>query len=125
MKAADKPTGMRRIGANSLGIAKGSRMMFSDYVNGGVMWTGQGDRESRHVVMFDEPFLTAPVVTVGISLWDTDHSTNLRADLVAEQVTETGFHLVFRTWGDTRVARIRADWMALGPVRDDEVWEVE
>ena len=41
-----------------------------------------------------------------------------RADLTAENVSEKGFHLVFRTWGDTRVARVRADWLAIGAVRD-------
>jgi hypothetical protein len=32
--------------------------------------------------------------------------------------------LVFRTWADTRVARIRADWTAIGAVRDEEDWDV-
>ena len=36
-------------------------------------------------------------------------------DIVAEDVTAIGFTLVFRTWGDTRVARVRADWLAIGP----------
>ncbi len=51
---------------------------------------------------------------VSISMWDLDQKTNSRADITAEKITRTGFHLVFRTWGDTRVARIRADWMAIG-----------
>jgi hypothetical protein len=33
--------------------------------------------------------------------------------------------MVFRTWGDTRVARVRADWMAIGEQRSDEDWDVE
>ena len=61
---------------------------------------------------------------VGISLWDMDHKTNMRADLAAENVTVAGFHLVFRTWGDTRIARVRADWTAIGPVRDEEDWDI-
>ena len=39
-------------------------------------------------------------------------------------MTPDGFALVFRTWGDTRVARVRATWMAIGPVRDDDTWDV-
>ena len=40
-------------------------------------------------------------------------------------MTETGFEIVFRTWGDTRVARVRADWLALGEVADeDDAWEL-
>jgi hypothetical protein len=115
---------MKRFSGGSIGVDQGSRVMFSDFADDGVMWTGQGPRESRHIVKFKDPFREAPAVTVGISMWDTDHKHNARADISAENVTETGFHLVFRTWGDTRVARIRADWMAIGPVKDDEDWDL-
>ena len=73
---------------------------------------------------FKDAFLAPPVVTVGISMWDMDHKTNSRVDILAENVTATGFEIVFRTWGDTRVARVRADWMALGSVKDDDNWDV-
>ncbi len=115
---------MKRLTTGSIGIVQGSRVLFSDYADGGVMWTGQGDRESRHVISFKEPFTAPPAVMVGISMWDTDHAHNARADLSAEKITAKGFHLVFRTWGDTRVARIRADWTAIGPVRDEDDWDV-
>lgn len=115
---------MKRMSAQSVGIEQGSRQLFSDYATNGVMWTGEGDRESRSVVAFSEPFRMPPAVLVGVSLWDMDHQTNMRADLTAENVTESGFHLVFRTWGNTRIARLRADWTAIGPVRDADDWEV-
>lgn len=99
-------------------------MLFSDYADGGTMWTGQGDRESRHVISFKGAFLAPPSVMVSMSMWDVDNKHNSRADLCAEQITTTGFHLVFRTWGDTRVARVRADWMAIGAVPDDEIWQL-
>jgi hypothetical protein len=53
-----------------------------------------------------------------------DQKTNSRVDLVAENITTEGFHIVFRTWGDTRIARVRADWMAIGAVQDEDNWEV-
>ena len=84
-----------------------------------------GDRETRHLVTFKEAFHEPPVVHVSISMWDTDHKTNARGDLTAEAITETGFHLVFKTWGDTRVARIRADWTAIGALSDDDAWEID
>ena len=37
---------MRRLGS-SIGILQGSRVLFSDFADGGQMWTGQGERESR------------------------------------------------------------------------------
>ena len=116
---------MKRISSGSIGILQGSRVLFSDFADGGAMWTGQGDRESRHLIAFKDVFLTAPVVTVSITMWDTDHKHNSRADITAEKITATGFQLVFRTWGDTRVARVRADWTAIGAVKDDDDWDVE
>ena len=115
---------MKRMSANGVGIEQGSRQLFSDYATNGVMWTGSGDRESRTIISFSEPFSAPPAVLVGVSLWDMDHQTNMRAELTAENVTESGFHLVFRTWGDTRIARLRADWTAIGPVRDEDEWDV-
>lgn len=115
---------MKRLTSAAFGIQQGSRVLFSDYADGGPMWTGQGDRESRHMVSFKEPFTAAPVVMVGVSMWDIDHKHNARADITAENVTETGFHLVFRTWGDSRIARVRADWTAIGAVRDEDDWDI-
>ena len=116
---------MKRISAHQLGIEQGTRVLFSDYADGGQMWTGSGERESRHIVSFNQAFTAPPSVLVGIAMWDIDHRHNARADLTAENITATGFHLVFRTWGDTRVARVRADWTALGPLRDEDDWDVE
>ncbi|PZR00690.1 MAG: hypothetical protein DI533_09170 [Cereibacter sphaeroides] len=116
---------MKRIISGRVGIAQGSQVLFSDFADGGAMWTGSGPRESRHKVSFEQAFDQAPVVMVSISMWDMDQKTNVRADISAEKVTKTGFQLVFRTWGDTRVARIRADWTAIGALKDDDLWEVD
>jgi hypothetical protein len=116
---------MKRISSGKIGITQGSNVLFSDFADGGPMWTGHGDRESRHQVTFDAPFKQVPAVMIGISMWDIDHKHNSRADISAEKVNKTGFELVFRTWGDTRVARIRADWTAIGPLFDDDDWQVD
>ena len=113
-----------RISSHPVGVAQGSRMLFTDFADGGPMWTGAGPREVRHEVLFEQPFVDPPAVMVGISLWDADRLTNLRADVAAEQVTIRGFELVFRTWGDTRIARLRADWTAIGAMHDDEAWDI-
>ncbi len=115
---------MKRIDSNAIGIQQGSRVLFSDFVDGGVMWTGEGDRESRHLIKFKQPYFDAPVVMASVSMWDIDHMHNARAEIVAENITEKGFHLVFRTWGDTRVARVRADWTAIGAVKGEDDWDV-
>jgi H-type lectin domain len=115
---------MIKFSSGRMAAQQGSLSLFSDYADGGTMWTGQGPRESRHAVIFAEPFLGKPAVMVALSMWDIDHKHNARAEIAADKVSEAGFEVVFRTWGDTRVARVRADWTALGTVRDDEDWDV-
>lgn len=114
---------MRRF-SGVVGVEQGTRILFSDFVNDGAMWTGEGPREVRLEQAFKEPFLAPPAVSVGISMWDIDHETNSRADISVENVTAQGFEIVFRTWADTRIARLRADWMAIGQARDEDDWDV-
>lgn len=114
---------MRRFGG-VVGVEQGSTILFNDFAHDGAMWTGSGPREVRQAQLFREPFLDTPAVTVGISMWDIDHQTNSRIDIAAENITVRGFEIVFRTWADTRVARIRADWMAIGATRDEDDWDV-
>lgn len=115
---------MKRLSGQSVGVQQGETLLFSDYQNGGEMWTGTGPRERRAPVTFDEPFTDAPTVQVAISLWDLDRTTNLRADIQAEKISGEGFEIVFRTWGDTRIARIRATWIAIGALPNEDDWEL-
>jgi hypothetical protein len=117
--------GQMQITTGNLCIRQGSRMLFSDFADGGPMWAGEGPREVRHQVTFEAPFTASPAVIVGLSLLDLDRRSNARLDLSAEEVTPAGFQIVLRTWGDSRIARIRADWTALGPVRGDDDWDVD
>lgn len=116
---------MKQITRSTLGIDQGSKMMFADFAHGGEMWTGQGPRESRHAIRFETAYAEAPTVMVSISMWDMDQATAVRADISAEKINRKGFDLVFRTWADTRVARVRADWTALGRVTTEDDWDVD
>ncbi|MBE1283090.1 MAG: hypothetical protein GJ676_07240 [Rhodobacteraceae bacterium] len=116
---------MKRLRNPRTGIAQGDIEIFADYVDNGPMWTGEGPRERRKQIRFDEKFSSAPAVQVSISLWDMDSSAAIRAEIVAEDVTRTGFDIVFRTWHDSRVARVRAAWMAIGELPFDDDWDVE
>ena len=115
---------MRRLQTTSLGIAQGDTELFSEFDSGGAMWVGDGPRERRKRVTFDQPFRSAPVVQVGMSMIDIDSSRNIRCDARAEDITPDGFDLVFRTWSDSRVARIRMTWIALGALDDADDWDV-
>ena len=72
---------MQRIGSSSVGILQGSLALFSDFADGGPMWTGQGDREIRRAVGFDHAFLAAPNVIVSIGMLDLDKGHNIRTDI--------------------------------------------
>lgn len=99
---------MKRLRNHLIGIDQGDTVLFSDFEDGGEMWTGRGQRERRRRMSFSEPFRTEPSVQVSISMWDVDTASALRADVVAETITNDGFDLVFRTWGGyTRGPRAR------------------
>ncbi len=116
---------MRRFRAHTLGVEEGDVLLFDDFESEGPMWTGEGPREVRIPVRFRESFAGLPSVWVGLTMWDIASGANARVDLRAEDITSGGFTLRFRTWGDTRIARARAGWQVIGPLRDDDDWEVD
>ena len=109
----------------TIGVDHGTRLLFSDFAHDGPMWAGTGPREVRHVLSFKEPFREPPHVSVALSMWDMDSGRNSRVDLQAENVTADGFDLVFRTWSDSRIARVRADWTVIGALPDEDQWQVD
>lgn len=116
---------MKRIRNNYVGVDQGDEVLFSDFETDGEMWTGHGTRERRKLVKFSSKYRVPPSVQVSLSLWDMDAEANIRAEVVAEEVTNLGFHLVFRTWGDSRVARVRMSWLAIGELAFADDWVIE
>ena len=108
---------MKRLRGATVGVDQGNVELFSEFASGGDMWVGSGSRERRKWIEFSAAYRDIPSVHLSLSLWDMDSNANVRADLTAENIGLKGFDMVFRTWGDTRVARIRADWLAIGPLR--------
>lgn len=115
---------MQKFGSTAVGVLRGSVQMFSAFEDNGKMWTGHGPRREVRRIDFSESFLSAPVVHIAMSMWDIESSANQRADIATHDITADGFNLEFRTWGDTRVARIRADWLAIGQVRHEEDFDL-
>ena len=76
-------------------------------------------------VMFNAPFLAAPIVNLSIGLIDQDHAQHQRVVIEARNVSETGFIAEAHTWSDTRLARLSLNWMAIGAVAEpDKAWDV-
>ena len=116
---------MKRLRNHLTGIDQGDAFLFADFENGGDMWTGEGQRERRKQIAFSEPFRSPPTVQTSISLWDVASSTAVRADISAQAITTEGFEIVFSTWGDTRVARVRISWTAIGELHFSDDWVVD
>ena len=87
---------MQVLETGRLAIDQGSIVLVSDFANGGPMWAGAGPREICRPVRFAKAFERAPAVMMGVALWDFDNSSNLRAD-----------------------------WTAIGGLRDPDRWAVE
>ncbi|SHH49269.1 H-type lectin domain-containing protein [Marivita hallyeonensis] len=115
---------MQVIDSARVGIAQGSVDLFSDFEEGGEMWTGEGARSRSQWIAFERPFSLPPLVHVSLTLWDMDSAHNVRADISAEKVSETGFEAIFRTWLDTKVARVRMSWIAIGAIDNEDDWDV-
>ena len=115
---------MEKLSNRKIGVDQGEAVLFSDFQHGGQMWTGEGQRERRQRVTFSEAYHKKPVVHCSVSMWDVDSSANVRADVMAEHVDDRGFDIVFRPWGDTRIARARIGWMAIGELASTDDWDV-
>lgn len=113
---------MKEISSSRIGVDQGEDVLFSDFEDDGEMWTGSGERERRVSLTFARPFAKPPSVFVALSVWDIDNSANARADISTEAITEHGFDVVFRTWHDTRIARARVRWMAIGALANEDDW---
>ncbi|WP_368344750.1 H-type lectin domain-containing protein [Pelagovum sp. HNIBRBA483] len=115
---------MKRFRNHMLGVEQGDLLLFSDFEDDGPMWSGSGDREHRTSVAFSETFRSEPAVTAWFTLWDIANNDTARLDIVVENVTKAGFDIVVKTWGDTKVARARAGWQAIGEARHADEWDL-
>jgi len=62
---------------------------------------------------------------VTLEMLDLNNDTNYRVMTAAENTTAAGFDLVFRTWGDTRVARANCSWLAIGEAKAADDWDID
>ena len=86
------------------------------------MWSGTGDRQVVHTVEFDASFNRPPIVQLAVTLLDAASDKHLRYALTSENITEHSFDIVFKTWLDSRFARVWIDWTAMGSRSDPDMW---
>ncbi len=66
-------------------------------------------------VAFDSPFLSVPVVQLGLTGFDIDQRDSSRISIKADGITESGFQALITTWAKTRVYAVEFNWLAIGP----------
>lgn len=115
---------MKQLRNHLIGVDQGTKILFSDFEDSGAMWVGAGPRQCRTTVMFSRSFRAKPSVQVTLEMWDIDHDSNQRVDISAENINIEGFDIVFNTWGDTKIARVRAAWLAIGEVKGEDEWDL-
>ena len=55
---------MKRMSSHTVGVDQGSLELFSDFQDGGDMWTGTGPRKVSRAIKFSEAFAAQPMVHV-------------------------------------------------------------
>lgn len=115
---------MRMLKNHLIGVDQGTCNLFSDFENGGEMWSGNGARERRVPVQFGRSYRSKPTVHVSLDMWDMEQNANQRADISTDNVSLDGFDIIFKTWGDTKIARVRAAWLAIGEMKAEDEWDV-
>lgn len=69
---------MKMIRGQSFGVDQGEVLLFSDFEHGGIMWTGEGSRETVSRVSFSRAYVEPPVVSVALTMWDLAKDANAR-----------------------------------------------
>jgi hypothetical protein len=75
---------------------------------------GSGQRSFRHPILFERPFLAAPVVHLGVVGLDASKHDNLRVRVRPEAIGTAGFTIVVETWLHTQLWAVDVSWLAIG-----------
>ncbi len=80
----------------------------------GVTSSSNSPRYVDKQIRFSREFDSTPRVYVAFSHLDASREFNLRAMVLAENVTMQGFDCRFQTWAESRVFQAKAVWLAIG-----------
>jgi hypothetical protein len=72
------------------------------------------DRRFVAPILFERPFLTTPVVNLGLCGLDIENGDSARLRVRVEEITTNGFLVVAETWFNTQVHGFDVSWMAVG-----------
>lgn len=71
-------------------------------------------RAFRFKINFSTAFEAPPLVHLGLTGLDIDQRDTSRVNVIASEITKTGFTAIITTWRETRVYSVSFSWLALG-----------
>jgi len=95
---------------------QGGNVYYGAYENGQTWTLNQGTGERKYTSPIDckDSYVIPPNVIVSLTGIDGDNKANSRINVVATNVTETGFDIEYKTWADTKITSLWSSWTALG-----------
>lgn len=75
---------------------------------------GSGERVFTRAVTFESKFANPPKVVIGLNGLDVGSTKNNRVVVTAKNITDSGFQVEYKTWSDTILYAVWANWLAYG-----------
>lgn len=82
--------------------------------NYSLAYGGELERTHEIFVRFQKPYLEKPEIITSVTVYDGSRDSNTRFEIKTKDVSKTGFTIVARTWGGTKIFAIGGTWMAIG-----------
>jgi hypothetical protein len=82
--------------------------------NARTLLEGTGERKFSTHVNFPEPYQEPPVVVLSLSGLDVLNNANNRVTVKPINITQKGFDVEYKTWGDTKIQSVFLNWTSFG-----------
>ncbi len=63
---------------------------------------------------FDTEFNSLPTVLVSLQAFDIEGNHITRVAIFPENITNSGFNIVYKNWGDSKIWMLAGNWLAYG-----------
>jgi FlaG/FlaF family flagellin (archaellin) len=74
---------------------------------------GTGDRIFVIEIKFDKPFTTKPDIQLNVNMVEGDKTGDLKYDVQTSFITNEGFTIKIKTWGEGKLKAIGGSWFAI------------
>ncbi|CAL1548729.1 unnamed protein product [Lymnaea stagnalis] len=87
---------------------------YAPHIEKGIVeWPMYPAKKVPVLVKFETPYAKVPVLFLSPVTLDVAEDKNMRFNIYAVNLTQSGFQLEFEIWGDTVIYVVRVQWMAI------------